>query len=121
MPRNNSMRSGVQIAIACGLFLVLLTLLGMAGKLPKWLPACYLVMSPFTFMAYWLDKRRAGEVGVRRIPERRLLTFDAIFGWPGGLAAQHYWRHKNRKSAYQWKFWAIAVAHLVGLVFVSLY
>ena len=74
----------------------------------------YLAMSLLCFVAYWRDKRLA-VVGQRRIPESRLHLLEFLGGWPGGLLAQRLIRHKNRKLAYQVKFWLIVALHLGAL------
>ncbi|AOE84289.1 DUF1294 domain-containing protein [Pseudomonas sp. TCU-HL1] len=71
----------------------------------------YSAMSLVCFVAYWRDKRLA-VAGERRIPEARLHLLELLGGWPGGLLAQRLIRHKNRKVAYQVKFWLIVAAHL---------
>ena len=71
----------------------------------------YLLMSLVCFVAYWRDKRFA-VAGAQRIPESRLHLYELLGGWPGGLLAQRLIRHKNRKLAYQVKFWLIVVVHL---------
>lgn len=71
----------------------------------------YLAMSLLCFFVYWRDKRLAIN-GQQRIPEMRLHLLELLGGWPGGLLAQRLIRHKNRKLAYQVKFWLIVAAHL---------
>ncbi|BAN47466.1 DUF1294 domain-containing protein [Metapseudomonas resinovorans] len=75
------------------------------------LALAYLGMSLLCFGAYWRDKRLA-VAGSRRIPEARLHLLELLGGWPGGLLAQRLIRHKNRKVAYQVKFWLIVAVHL---------
>ncbi|MCY1427976.1 hypothetical protein D9M71_438460 [compost metagenome] len=71
----------------------------------------YLLMSLVCFVAYWRDKRFA-VAGAQRTPESRLHLLELLGGWPGGLLAQRLIRHKNRKVAYQVKFWLIVAVHL---------
>ncbi len=73
--------------------------------------SAYAAMSIVTFVAYGVDKRRA-RCGRWRIPEATLHLLDAAFGWPGGLAAQRFFRHKVRKTSFQISFWAIVAMHL---------
>ena len=73
--------------------------------------AVYLLMSLVCFVAYWRDKRFA-VAGAQRTPESRLHLYELLGGWPGGLLAQRLIRHKNRKVAYQVKFWLIVALHL---------
>ncbi|MDH4559465.1 DUF1294 domain-containing protein [Pseudomonas sp. BN411] len=84
----------------------------LGGAAPwKLLLAVYLLMSLICFVAYWRDKRLA-VAGEQRTPESRLHLYELLGGWPGGLLAQRLIRHKNRKVAYQVKFWLIVAVHL---------
>ena len=79
---------------------------------PVPLPAlAYAAMSIVTFSAHGVDKRRAWQRHWR-IPEATLHLLDAAFGWPGGLAAQRFFRHKVRKASFQISFWAIVALHV---------
>jgi uncharacterized membrane protein YsdA (DUF1294 family) len=71
----------------------------------------YGLMSLICFIAYYRDKQFAIR-GVQRTPEARLHLYELLGGWPGGLLAQRLFRHKNRKLAYQLKFWLIVLMHL---------
>lgn len=77
--------------------------------------ALYLLGSAITFVAYALDKRAAMR-GRRRIPEKVLHLLEALFGWPGALAAQRLLHHKSRKTRYQVVFWAIVLLHAAGWI-----
>jgi len=73
--------------------------------------ALTLVLSPVTFLAYGLDKRRARRGG-RRIPERTLQGLAALGGWLGALAGRRLFRHKTRKTAFSICLYTIAAGHL---------
>ena len=81
-----------------------------------WLLAAYAAMSLVSLAAYRLDKSFA-ERGARRTPERTLLALDLACGWPGGLVAQQLFRHKNRKTSYQIRFWLVVVANVAALAY----
>lgn len=53
-----------------------------------------------TFAMMAADKRRAIE-NLRRIPERTLLTYAALGGVLGAVAAQQAFRHKTRKEPFR--------------------
>lgn len=73
------------------------------------------VMSGVTFIAYGLDKKRAGGPK-RRVPERTLHILGLLGGWPGALAAQKRFRHKTQKASFRLAFWFVVFLH-VTLVF----
>ena len=72
------------------------------------LPYCFL--SIVSFLTYRRDKAAAVALDWR-VRERTLLLRDLLGGWPGGLAAQWYYRHKTRKLSFQIRFWLIVFIH----------
>ena len=70
----------------------------------------YAAMSAVSFCAYGIDKWKARS-GRWRIPERTLLTIDALGGWPGGLIGQRVFRHKTQKGSYRNAFILVALIH----------
>ncbi len=108
-------RAGDLAALALvGAHLGLLWLMAHAGILPVWLLAVFAGLSVLTFAAYAHDKRAARREA-RRLPELHLHLLELAGGWPGGLIAQRLLRHKNRKGAYQFAFWACVLLHEVTL------
>lgn len=97
-------------------FLATVAVLAWLGKIPVWLAGAYWVASPLTFFLYWLDKAKARS-NQWRIAEKTLHALEFLCGWPGGLLAQHWLRHKNQKTAYQIAFWLVVAVNLeiVGL------
>ena len=67
-------------------------------------------LSLISFASYGFDKYRARTAGWRT-REYALLLADALGGWPGGFAAQHCFRHKIRKTSFQFMFWVIVFLH----------
>ncbi len=79
------------------------------------------VMSAVTFVAYGVDKRRAGSIGRRRVPERTLHLLALLGGWPGALLAQRRFRHKTKKASFRLAFWFVVLLHLTivaGVVYL---
>jgi uncharacterized membrane protein YsdA (DUF1294 family)/cold shock CspA family protein len=88
-------------------------LLGLAGRVQvPWPLVVYTIMSGATFAVYGTDKSRAMR-DAWRISERTLHVLEALGGWPGALLAQHFFRHKRQKTAYQLVFWLIGFPHAV--------
>ncbi len=81
--------------------------------LPPLVGAAYLLTSLGCFLAYAIDKSAARR-GNWRTPEATLLLLGLVGGWPGGLLAQQWLRHKTSKTAFQWKF-HLTVALNLGL------
>ncbi|HEY0924929.1 DUF1294 domain-containing protein [Rheinheimera pacifica] len=87
-------------------------------RLPLYIIAAYAVISLFTFISYWLDKRKA-QAGRWRIPEANLQLLSLIGGWPGALLAQSYLRHKSKKRAFLSVFWLTVLVNLAALSWVA--
>lgn len=68
--------------------------------------------SAVTFGLYAWDKRSAVRAG-RRVSEKTLLVWSAIGGWPGGIVAGKFFRHKTIKASYRRKFAAAIAIHVL--------
>jgi uncharacterized membrane protein YsdA (DUF1294 family) len=75
----------------------------------------YVLASIATYLAYRNDKR-AAQTGRWRTNEGTLLMLGLIGGWPGGLIAQHRFRHKTKKGSFQAAYWLTVVLNCVGLL-----
>ncbi|MCA0296173.1 MAG: DUF1294 domain-containing protein [Actinobacteria bacterium] len=89
-------------------------MLGVSG----WVPVWYAAMSLATFVAYAADKR-AAVAGGWRTREAALQTAALLGGWPGGVLAQQFLRHKNRKSSFQLVFWLVTFVNVVVSVVLT--
>jgi uncharacterized membrane protein YsdA (DUF1294 family)/cold shock CspA family protein len=98
-----------------GIFFVTLACMTFLTKITPLLAVFYVIMSGVTFIAYYIDKSKAGS-GRRRIPESTLHLMELLGGWPGALVAQWSLRHKNRKISYQVVFWINVLLNLGALV-----
>ena len=87
------------------------------AKLPLYVPLLYAGLSVVTFMAYWLDKRKA-QSGLWRTPESTLQFMALLGGWPGALLAQSYLRHKSQKRAFLQVFYFAALLNLIALAWL---
>jgi uncharacterized membrane protein YsdA (DUF1294 family)/cold shock CspA family protein len=81
-----------------------------AHNIPIQILYLYLAASTFTFLVYAKDKW-AARSGRWRTKETSLHTLALIGGWPGALIAQQVLRHKSRKNAFQFAFWATVVVN----------
>ena len=81
-----------------------------AYNIPIQILYLYLAASTFTFLVYAKDKW-AARSGRWRTKESSLHTLALIGGWPGALIAQQLLRHKSRKNAFQFAFWATVVVN----------
>ena len=70
-----------------------------------------LVVNMMTYFLYAWDKRQAIHDDWR-VPESALLLMGFIGGSPAALFAQRHLRHKNRKTAFQVKFWLLVVVQV---------
>lgn len=100
------------------LFFVGLLLAFWLGKLPAFIVAGYLLLSIFTYLSYWFDKRKA-QAGRWRTPESTLQFMSLLGGWPGALLAQRYLRHKSKKRSFLWQFWFTVVFNLAALLYLG--
>jgi uncharacterized membrane protein YsdA (DUF1294 family) len=89
-----------------------------AWHLPPLVGAAYLAMSLVCFCSYALDKSAARK-GERRTPESTLLMLGLIGGWPGGLLAQQWLRHKTVKQPFRQMFWFTVAANVGLFVWLS--
>ena len=79
-----------------------------ANNMPIQILYLYLAASGFTFLVYAKDKWAARK-GRWRTKESTLHTLALVGGWPGAVIAQQVLRHKSRKDAFQFMFWATVV------------
>lgn len=95
-------------------FFATLAILTLTHRLHWILLAAYALASVVSFTLYAIDKSKARQ-NKWRTPEATLLAADLLCGWPGGLLAQNFLRHKNQKASYQIKFWLLAVINTLLL------
>jgi uncharacterized membrane protein YsdA (DUF1294 family) len=98
------------------IFLTLMCLAVFLKTLPLFVLVIYSATSLLNFILYWSDKR-AAENGTQRIPEKTLQLLSFIGGWPGGLFAQRFFRHKSTKKSFQFVYW-LSVFFNIAVLFV---
>jgi uncharacterized membrane protein YsdA (DUF1294 family)/cold shock CspA family protein len=95
-------------------FLMAILVLGFGGLIPGEIVALYFAASIIALFMYWADKS-AAKKGRWRTQESSLLLCGLIGGWPGSLIAQHLFRHKLCKTAFQISFWGTVAVNCAGL------
>lgn len=98
-------------------FLVVLGAVTVLGRLPVMVAMLYVTTSGLAFIVYAFDKAAAMQRRWR-IPEQTLLLLGLAGGWPGAVFAQHSFRHKSRKTAFQVPFWATVVLNCGAFAYV---
>lgn len=96
---------------------VYFTVAGM-WRVPNAVGLAYLALTVICFIFYAADKS-AARSGGWRTKESTLLLIGLVGGWPGGLLAQQFLRHKSVKPSFRAAFWATVVLNVVGFVVLS--
>ena len=78
-----------------------------------------LVLSVFTFVVFWLDKRRATKEGARRVAQKVLFGLSAFGGAAGGLAAMSLFRHKTKRWSFRILLPLFTLIHVGVLMWLS--
>ncbi len=102
--------TGVGTLIAAILFMALVVIAAVIGRLPWIVAGFYALASLVTFFAYGFDKA-AARTGNWRTKESTLHLFALIGGWPGAAFAQYTLRHKSRKTSFRVVFWLTVLIH----------
>ena len=106
---------GTATLFAIPAFLVLYLILNVLWHPPLWFAVVYMVSSTVTFLAYAIDKAAANSQNWR-VSESTLHTLSLACGWPGGLLAQQFLRHKTVKQEFRQVFWSTAAINVLALV-----
>lgn len=70
-----------------------------------------------TFLAMWIDKRKAKK-GSWRIKESTLLTMGLIGGSIGGIVGMYTFRHKTQKPRFVILFPTMLILQIIIIVYV---
>ena len=115
--RNRAAEWGGATLFLVPAFAILYLAVAFTWKVPSVIAAAYLAVSLLCFMAYAWDKSAATS-GRWRTKESTLLLLGAFGGWPGGVLAQQFLRHKSTKASFRSAFWVtvwLNIAAFVGL------
>lgn len=118
LPPPHHGRPGSMPTAICGGFAFTLCAATLAGKVPLFVAAAYLILSAIAYSLYAIDKSAAREER-RRIPERTLHLIALAGGWPGAILAQQHLRHKTVKVSFQLVFWLTVAFNCAALVWLS--
>lgn len=80
-----------------------------------WYLVAFTAINVATFMLYGIDKLLAA-MGFRRVPERTLHLVAFLFGSPGALAAMYAFRHKTRKTSFQFVLAVLVLVQVLAIV-----
>ena len=97
---------------------MLYLLVAVFWKVPRIVTVAYIVMSIICFIVYFMDKSAAAS-RQWRTKESTLLLFGLLGGWPGGILAQQFLRHKSVKSSFRSVFWGTVIANISGFIALS--
>lgn len=78
----------------------------------------FLFASVVTWLIYGADKYAARK-SWQRVPEKTLLLFGLVGGWPGGLIAQQLFRHKTQKQPFKTWFMLSVVVNVLAVAGLS--
>lgn len=99
-------------------FLLVMLVAAWLWQVPAGWFLLYLGLSVVTFGMYALDKAQAANDGMR-VPEARLHLLALVGGWPGGLLAQQFLRHKSVKPSFRQAFWITVALNVLIFLFVT--
>lgn len=99
------------------IFLFIVALVTVSGRLPLIVLWLYLAMSVLTFAMYAYDKSAARR-SAQRTPENTLHMLALLGGWPGALFAQQRLRHKSIKRSFQVVFWITLLVNVSAFTYV---
>lgn len=99
------------------IYLMLVATAAYSGRAPWSALLVYAVLSVITFFAYGWDKSSA-KLGRWRTAESTLHFLGLVGGWPGGAAAQRYFRHKSSKREFLLTFWMTVVLNILAFSYL---
>ncbi len=105
LKEKKAQKSSTPAIVFALLFLCVIGVSTLTGRLPFVVAVAYLALSLLSFIAYAFDKSAARNDGWRT-PEANLHLLGLAGGWPGALIAQQLLRHKSKKGSFRSVFWA---------------
>jgi len=102
------------------IFIVVVGWLLITRKITSSFILLYLATSLATFVLYAIDKYQSTTNG-QRIPENILNLIALLGGWPGGIVAQEFLRHKSKKKSFRTTFFIMVSLNIIGLLFLIIF
>lgn len=99
-------------------FAVLYALVAFLWRVPNLVGGAYVLLSVACFAAYAVDKAAASS-GRWRVSEQTLLAIGLFGGWPGGILAQQFMRHKSVKASFRAEFRVTVAVNVCAFVILS--
>lgn len=72
----------------------------------------WLVIANITTAILYIWDKRAAQSDAERVPERKLLLWSLVGGWPAALAVSQKIRHKTSKLSFRVPFIAAIIANI---------
>jgi uncharacterized membrane protein YsdA (DUF1294 family)/cold shock CspA family protein len=117
-PRNTAAQWGGASLFVIPAFAMLFLAVATQWRVPRIVAGAYLGLSVACFLAYAVDKSAALK-GRWRTKESSLLLLGLLGGWPGGILAQQFLRHKSTKAAFRSAFWGTVAVNVCAFVALS--
>lgn len=119
-PRRSSRGAdwGTASLLAIPAFVVLYVLVAILWHVPNWVAGTYIALSVTCFAVYAADKS-AARSGGWRTSEGTLLLVGLLGGWPGGMLAQQFLRHKSIKASFRAAFRGTVLMNVGAFVILS--
>jgi uncharacterized membrane protein YsdA (DUF1294 family)/cold shock CspA family protein len=114
LPSTYHTRPVIVATLSATAFLFAVAGVGISGHLPITIVGLYFGVSLISFCIYGIDKS-AAKRNRWRTAESTLHLLGLFGGWPGGLVAQHVFRHKTTKRSFQVAFGVTVVLNCGAL------
>jgi len=115
---NSAADCGTATLFTIPAFAILYALVAFLWRVPHLVGSAYVVLSIVCFGLYAADKAAANS-GSWRTPESTLLFVGLLGGWPGGMVAQQFLRHKSVKASFRSAFWGSVAVNVCVFVVLS--
>jgi uncharacterized membrane protein YsdA (DUF1294 family) len=116
-PKRQKRNNGSMPIIGAALFVIIVGVSVLAGRIPLWILAFYMAVSLLTFIIYAVDKS-AAKRKTWRTKESTLHMLSLTGGWPGALIAQQKLHHKIKKQPFRFVFWVTVLLNCLAFAWL---